>query len=739
MLVALLVRLASWQQVFTADGLRFLDNDSYYHAFRVRAALTTFPHIAGFDGGMDYPLGAQIIWPPLFDFVGAALCRLAMYAGVSPEQALFLLPFLPVVYGVLLIPLMVALARTLLPSPPLIEVAWLTALLPAAAHFGMLGRYDQHVAELLLFTAALLLFTRAAQQEHRGMIPLIDVLCGGLLALAFWNWQGSVLNLAVVTLLALAHYVTARPGSAATRGLLVLTRACAVAAALLVGSILLFAPGGTLGKTSLVGLSGFPPLAAATVALFAAGLLFWQRAKPAPSPLSAGNRVILWGVLSLGLALLLSADLLSVLRHGFAMISAGNAWYQNIQEFDPLLFAGFDPLGKELSDVLQLFGFSWLFLGAAVPGLLAAWQAPRREETTILLVLLVLFLPLGLLRARFILYLLVPLILGAALGWQRLAGLLDRRWGVAARRPGMAPALLALLLFLPTLFWYGTTATAQPEPGRESLLGALAWLRQQETVEGREGVMAEWDYGHLIRYAAARPVVVTPFGTDLGPEGMKDSAAFFLGSDPDSAEKILHRRRIGFILLSNPLTEACFARSFAPPGTPPAVEMRKSWQSGARTTILDRFWQTVPSRLYFNDGLTADATPAEAVSFCRLVYETSPLSGAPDFPPAADFKLFEVVPGARFQGRGTPGSSVTASCPVTTNGGRSFTWQTTLTVPASGSFTLRLPYATGANRLVMAGPYRLDGSAALPSRLSVSEQAVRGGKSIGVGNAAPLH
>lgn len=741
MLVAFLVRMLSWKQVFSATGLRFLDNDSYYHAFRVRSTLETFPRIPWFDGGINFPYGAQIIWPPLFDFIPASICKLLELGGVPPENTLVLLPFVPVVAGVMQVPLMVALWREFFPDQPVYAVAWLTALLPASAHFGMLGRFDQHVTELLLFTAILLLFSRAIRQKRRGILTPDEGICGAVIALAFWNWQGSVLNLAVLVALALVIHVTAPPDSyLATSALKALGRSSAAGALLLLATIPLFAPAGALFEIQLTSVSGFPAVAAGSVSLFAFSLLLWHKYQPAASTLARSGRAILCGGSVLVMALLLSHDLQKVLRHGYAMLSAGNAWYRNIQEFDPLFFAGFTPVGDEIIDALKLLGFSGIFLLAALPHLVsrrnttpAAWPG-----ATLTISLAALFLPLGLLRIRFLLYLLVPLTLSAALAWCAGASCLAKRLDRGIFPRSLAPAGLGLLLLIPCLFWYTETWSIRPDSSRESLLTALSWLRQQNpAVAGNDGVMAEWDYGHIIRYAAYRPVVVTPFGTDLGPDGMRDSTAFFLSRDAASAEATLVRRRIGFILLANPMTEACFSWNFAPAGTPRAIEMSRDWRTGVRTRILAPFWDIVPSKLYFNDGMAIGNNLGDTAAFCRLVYETAPVTATVDFPPTADFKLFEMVPGVKLQGRGRPGTLVTASCTVTTNAARTFTWQNTVTVPASGTFTLRLPYTSGTNRLVTAGPYRINNGGAITT-LAVTEQEIRSGSLVSLNKAQSI-
>lgn len=735
MAVALLLRLISWKEVFSATTVRFLDNDSYYHAFRIREAIATLPAVPWFDSGMNHPVGATIIWPPLFDFIGATLCRLLQLAGFAPEQTMYLLPFLPVFLGVLQVPLMAALAKALFPKPPVREAAWLAALLPAAAHFAMLGRLDQHVAELLLFTVILYLFARGWQISDNNPALRYDAACGAAIATAFWNWQGSVLNLLVLSAITVTWYTVAAPREQTSRAMLrSLSRASACAALLLLVTVPLFAPAGAWHKIELVGITGFTIIASASVALYGRILLLCHNNWPTATRPTRACLAIASGVALILLELLLLPPLRNVVNHGLAMVSAGNAWYRNIQEFDPMFFAGFDPLGSELLGSLQLMGLTWFLMLAAIPLLLQNWraQAEHRPRLAALLLLLALFVPLALLRVRFLLYMLVPLILCAAYAWQEYAPRIARQPWAGGRTVTTVWLLLGLLTITPTLGWYWQNTASGTGGSRETLITALEWLRREPVVAGKDGVLSEWDFGHLVRYFSTRPVLVNPFGTDLGPDGMRDAATFFLTSEGATAEEVLSRRKIGFVLLANPLTEACFAWDFAPAGTPRAVELHKNWRTGVQSTVLDRFRNVVPSRLYFNDAMAEGGKSGEALPFCRLVYE-SPLPVNTTPPVVSEFKIFEVVAGAKLRGTAQPGATVTAKTTVTTNGGRTFTWFSSVTVPASGTFVLRLPYATGANRLTTAGRYQVS-SGRSSREVAVSPGDVLTGSTIQTGS-----
>jgi asparagine N-glycosylation enzyme membrane subunit Stt3 len=248
-------------------------------------------------------------------------------------------------------------------------------------------------------------------------------------------------------------------------------------------------------------------------------------------------------------------------------------------------------------------------------------------------------------------------------------------------------------------------ATAEPDFGEGELIAALGWVRNRERpAPGREAVFAEWSFGHHIRYIARRPVLVNPFGTDLGGRAMKDAATIFLARDEAAVAGLLEERRIGTLLLADPVTEACFAHAFAPPGTPVAARVTRAWPRLYRVEVTPAYWDLVVTRLYFFDGMRRFES-GTALGRYRLIYE----SVTPEKQSAGRpvFKLFEVVPGARVDAAAAPGAKVTARARVVTNQGRTIHWSTTVVADPTGRALLRLPYQTGRNGAVVASAYEV--------------------------------
>jgi hypothetical protein len=94
------------------------------------------------------------------------------------------------------------------------------------------------------------------------------------------------------------------------------------------------------------------------------------------------------------------------------------------------------------------------------------------------------------------------------------------------------------------------------------------------------------------------------------------------------------------------------------------------------------------------------------------------------------FKLFGFVPGANVAIEGAPpGSQALAEVSVLTNTGRAFVWRTWAVADGSGTVELRVPYVTGENGLVRAGPcvVRIASRAAV---VTVTEDQVRTGQRV---------
>jgi dolichyl-diphosphooligosaccharide--protein glycosyltransferase len=721
------VRLLPYPEVFTPEGIRFVaDDDPYYHVLRAKRIVDDFPNIPWEDPLMNYPTGAAILWPPLFDIIIAWTAMITSLGQPSPEFVERVAAFVPLFFGVVTLPLVAMIGRQLVSEGVGLLAAFLVALLPAHVTYSVLGRPDHHVTEALFFAWVFAAFVASVQKRPGGSWNYIaPVLLGFGIALSFWNWNGSGLYLLFLVLISGLWYVGAPHGDpASSRMTATLFKGGIVGAAFLAPSLLVFGQPGALGAMTLIGVSGFQVVLTGLTACFG-GLLLLAGQCPASSRLWRLAHVAAAAMGPLSIALLVLPGFGSSVVHGLTALGRGNAWYENIQEFDPLLFAGFDPLGTELLNAAKLYGVTPLIIPFAIRPILRQWRASPQERPFLFFLVLwgCVFLALAFAQKRFAIYFVLPLSVLTALACREIYRWLSIR--VRDRRLCLALALSGGVgLLSPTLLWFAERGAGTDPPPAE-IIRALEWLRRESpTTPGHEGVLAEWSYGHLIEYFSSKPTVANPFGTDLGPGAMEDSAAFFLARNPRSAEAIVERRRIGFVLLANPLTESYFSLSFAPPDTLPAVAVARDWLRGFRVEVKEDFWTLVVSRLYFFDGMARFGIVEPPLASYRLIYE-SPTKQTWMGLTTSTFKIFAVVPGALLAVKTEPFRTVAATARLMTNQGRLVNYRAAARADASGFAKIRLPYATGANGTVKAFPYAVTDGITQRS-LSVSNAQVTG-------------
>lgn len=703
--LAALVRLTTWQQVFTADGIRFAgDDDTYYHVLRAQDIANEYPHVRWYDRQMNYPDGAVIFWPPLFDLILATAAVVAAGGHPQPDAVARAAAFVPPVLGVATLPILAAIGRRLWGESAGLLAALFVALLPAHAELSVLGRPDQHVAELFFFSLILLACLGSWRKGGGASFAANVMLLGAAVCCAFWNWMGSALYLVFLLSVALAWHLCAPPAErndVPVAGSLAL--GFSLGAALLAASVLLFGEPGALRRMQVGGVGGLHVALTAAAGLGAGGL--W--AAPLLARHGRGRAIGSLVVLAAAFIALLAAapELRQGIRVGLEPLLRGTPWFKNSQEFDPLFFSGVSPLSEELRSAARMYGFLPLVAPFALRPLLTAWKQDPAARPQVLFLFLFggCFFVLALARLRFAAYFVVPLALWAAIAVPRISTVIASRIR-SLRIRAIVPGMVCGVVLAPACFGMLAEPLAARDAAQGELIKTLTWLRGQPQAAGREGVMAEWSYGHAIRYFAEKPVLVNPFGPELGLAALRDSAAFFLADDPLAAEKVLHERRLGFVVLTNPLTEAYYARAYAGEGASPAVSVSHDPLRGIRAEPTDAFWKLVVARLYFLDGARPDAV--DFLDGYRLLYESDMPSYWGAFA-TKKFKVFGMVPGARVAIVTAPGSGIAASINVETNQGRAFLWRAGARADGRGSAVLRIPYATGVNGAVRAGPLRV--------------------------------
>jgi hypothetical protein len=325
----------------------------------------------------------------------------------------------------------------------------------------------------------------------------------------------------------------------------------------------------------------------------------------------------------------------------------------------------------------------------------------------------VVFLPLAIRSQRFLLYMAPFAVVAAGL---MVSGVLDverlRRWRF------VLAAVLMLALTYPGL---ASIQFRDIQSVDADLLEVSTWLAPRASRE--RSVLAPFQYGHAIRYYSGAPVLVTPFGADIGSDGMRDFAAFVYAPTAEAAEAVVSRRRVGWILCGDPLGPVTDAYAFAPADAAPLTRIEAGPQSVRKIRGLPGYEQGIVSWLFDFDGVSEQFTDQPAIGWARLIYETKDRGNLP-------LKLFEIVAGARLEVSGArPGERVSAHTTITSNQGRQFVWWTAARADGDGRAMLRIPFATGMNGAVRAGEYEVRAAERLAT-VAVSEAAVVRGESM---------
>jgi asparagine N-glycosylation enzyme membrane subunit Stt3 len=328
-------RLVTWDSVFTHRGTRFVaDTDTHYHVLRAERLLDA----AGdpwFDPALNHPTGAVIPWPPGFDALIAGLAAVAAHGRELDRATLeHVAVWIPIALALLTLALQLAIGVRWLGWWPSILATLFAAVLPIEVDFGVLGRPDQHVMELLVF-CTLLLAVEGVSRPGRQSVPFIGILAGAL-AVAPWIWHGATLYILFVAIFAFGVYVLRPFGDETERRVVRGVAWAAAAAGLLLGaSMLAWGPPPEHGLATLNGLSVVHPLSMLAVA--AVGLALDRLAPrwPVPTMRARALQVILASIVPvIGLVLLAAGPI----RHGLASFRHSDAWLSSIREFQPLFF-----------------------------------------------------------------------------------------------------------------------------------------------------------------------------------------------------------------------------------------------------------------------------------------------------------------------------------------------------------------------------------------------------------------
>ena len=694
----LLVRTLGFEWVFLGDEVVFPPADQQYHLRRALYSFVNFPDVLLFDPYINYPGGASVPWPPLFDFALGGVAHLA--AGNLHEFEVVVAWAGPVLAALCAIPIYLAGCRVASPGVGLLA-GLLFALIPVGVSYTRIGNADHHSAVALI--GAWLLYLCMAWVD-----PTVSRARVGCLAVGLWlirlamllTWHGSLLYLG------LAEGILLIAAVCSGRRILLLAQsgsALATLACLLLA--LHFMPTPLGGDYSSIALSRLHVLAMSAVVVVSAGLWLLESHRP-----GRGVAVRLLWMLAAAAAFASLVLLLPGPRAGLRPA------FQFLTMTDQV-----GNVTGEQSPLFALFGRSpgrsavltWGYLAYLIPvaPLAALWAARRaglpsggRAAAFVLAGWGAFFGVLALLQRRYgndfapAASLLFSLALcgvgrgvGSRLPWQR------------GRRPAavLLPAALGILLlwpavagiYLPRARASWAAFSGEPWAWRQAETGVAATLSRFMREVGRVtpetssylepgpppeyGVIAHANIGHALQYGARRATATDPFWAYIGPDNWQRSRAFLAARDEARALELASELRGRYVV-----------------------------------TIPDAELGSLVSHLHRYDGRELESRPR--LEHFRLVSE-APASGhsigeifQPQSAGTVPYKLFEIVKGAVLEVAAASESRVVATVTIRTPQGRNFVYQAAGVVGSTGLVQIRLPYANGgATPARPRGPYRV--------------------------------
>ncbi|MFC1902782.1 oligosaccharyl transferase, archaeosortase A system-associated [Chloroflexota bacterium] len=590
-----------YDNVFTADWIKFTSNDAYYHMRLVDNLLHHFPQYITFDPYSFYPHGHTLVWPFFFDWLLAGIILLIGLGSPTDHIVDVVGVYFPAILGALTVIPVYFIGKELFNRWVGILSAGLIALLPGEFLYrSMLSFTDHHVAETLFITIVILFLILAIKSARRTNLaldcverrdwiairkPLVYSLLAGIsLGIYLLTWVGGLLFVFVIFIYFIVQFITEHFRGENT-DYLVIVGTLSMLTTLIVSLTLLpqTLPLRPLYLPSLI-IATVTPLLLTSISR----LLTSRGIKPAYYPLS------LFGLCLAGLAIIYIIDpviLKSMLGQFHVFFPTGSAL--TIQETHSLVFQqGNFELFTAWANFTTGFFLSFIALGILIH--LTVKQGSPDKTLLVVWSLFMLAATLG--QRRFAYYFAVNVaLLTGYLSWRILEFTRSTRimakpietrtmakgekakrrkvpktTGIISSKIRIALGMLVVffLVYFPNISPGIAIAKYKHIGPEDAWCEALSWLKEEtpdpfgkpdfyydryrppplgesyEYPETAYGVLAWWDRGHWITRIAHRIPVANPF-----PQGASSAAGFFTTQDEASATQIIDRLRVRYVIV----------------------------------------------------------------------------------------------------------------------------------------------------------------------------------------------
>jgi asparagine N-glycosylation enzyme membrane subunit Stt3 len=728
---ALGVRALGFEQVFTDEGIVFAPADATYHMRRSFYTFVNFPTLLLRDPYLNFPGGANVPWPPLFDFLVGGTARL-----FATDQAGFerVAAWAASLFGALTVIPIYFIARRVAGAGVSLFAGLLFSLFPMCVKYGRVGNPDHHTAVALVGACLLLLCTHIARPDlsERKILLLTPVMMLARLSM-FLIWHGNLLYIAffetTILLIAAGTRVNAITKAHALSAILT-----AVVLSPIVEEFLPIPIGGAYSSISLSRLHVLVMVGASFVAF-----CHWSLNRRRPES-NAALRILAMGVASMFFVVLLM--LIPATRAGLSpafqfLTMQDGAGLATLEQLPLFSIFGRDPV---YSPERPWAYFAYLLPLAPLAFPLFVRERENRPVVWVLTGWTAGFVILAIVQRRYGNDLAPAAAVAFAIGLVELPRVLLRRIGVESPRARVAAAVLSLLV---TLGLFSSVLRTYEIPRLQSGLAALSgretpppvgmdlisknvahfarkvraatpdtegFLDQRRNPE--YGIIAHANLGHVLHYYARRATATDPMWSYIGPENWAKSVAFFRAKEESKAVAIASLLRGRYVIT-------------------------------ASTDSMD----TISGRLHQRDGLAGNH--GLRLEHFRLITESSP--GRAGFgllyheklethegASGVAYKLFEVVKGALLEVEAAPQTRVRVSVTIEAPSGRRFVYLASADAGDDGFARLRVPYSTSDKAPIHAnGPYRIIAGTRL-ARVHVNEADVRDGLTVVVDAAAGL-
>ena len=469
--ISLFFRIAiPYDQVFVGDWIKLTGIDAYFHMRLVDTMAHSFPHITYFDPYFIYPDGRFVGGMTFFAWFVSGIAWIVGLGSPSAHTIDMVGVYLPPVLAALAVIPVYFIGKTLFGRGAGIIAAGLIAVLPGEfLGRSILGFTDQHIAEVLFSTVAIMFLVMAIKENqslstHR--LIIYSVLAGIFLGIYLITWMGALLFVFIFSVYLIIQFIVNHLRRVSSGYLVRVSMPMLVVA-------LIFYSRVSVEKELFWAmiLATFLPLA-----LFGISYIL-KRLKPVYYPLSLFGL----GIIAVGIFYTISPITVSTVLANFSIFNPSGASAATTVEMQPL----FSPQGEFTVGLAWAYFTTTLYL-VPVAFIALLWAFVKKKEPNWLLFIIwtLVILMATIAQRRFAYYLAINMaLLSAYISWQMIR--LFSAIGKTNRKRnqigylGIALAVIVIFfaVFYPNICQTKETASHVNYAPSDAWQSSLLWMR----------------------------------------------------------------------------------------------------------------------------------------------------------------------------------------------------------------------------------------------------------------------